>query len=70
MCSLTAKSSEARAAADVPLPLGTGALGALFIDGWGPAWQFAAAAGLLPYGPLALAGIWKSADTERAREGS
>src|SRR3984957_20588022 len=39
--------------------LGAGALAALFADGWGPAWQFAAAAGLPPYGPLTLPGAWK-----------
>jgi len=27
-------------------------------DGWGPAWRFAAAAGLSPHGPLALPGVW------------
>jgi protease-4 len=32
---------------------------ALFADGWGPAWQFAAAAGLPPYGPLMLPGTWR-----------
>jgi protease IV len=52
-----AESSESRPAAAVPL--GTGALAALFTDGWGPAWQFAAAAGLPPCGPLALPGVWK-----------
>jgi protease IV len=31
----------------------------LFADGWGPAWQFAAAAGLPPSGPLTLPGVWK-----------
>ncbi|MGH3167955.1 MAG: signal peptide peptidase SppA [Trebonia sp.] len=30
-----------------------------FSDGWGPAWQFAASAGLPPYGPLMLPGVWK-----------
>ena len=48
-----AESSEARPAAarfDVA---------ALFADGWGPAWQIAAAIGLPPYGPLTLPGIWR-----------
>ena len=52
-----AESSESRPAAAAAL--GAGALAALFTDGWGPAWQFAAAAGLPPYGPLALPGVWK-----------
>ena len=39
--------------------LGAGTVAALFADGWGPAWRFAAAAGLPPYGPLALPGVWK-----------
>ena len=30
----------------------------MFADGWGPAWRFAAAAGLPPYGPLTLPGTW------------
>ena len=34
-------------------------LAARFADGWGPAWQFAAAAGLSPYGPLMLPGTWR-----------
>jgi protease-4 len=51
-----AESSEARPAARAQL--GAGALAALFADGWGPAWRFAAAAGLPPYGPLTLPGIW------------
>ena len=38
--------------------VGAGALAALFADGWGPAWRFAAAAGLPPYGPLTLPGAW------------
>jgi protease-4 len=56
-----AESSEARPAAraqlgsDMP---GAAALAALFADGWGPAWRFAAAAGLPPYGPLTLPGTW------------
>jgi protease IV len=52
-----AESSEARPAARGQV--GAGALAALFADGWGPAWRFAAAAGLPPYGPLTLPGIWK-----------
>jgi protease-4 len=50
------ESSEARPAARSPL--GAGTLAALFADGWGPAWRFAAAAGLPPYGPLTLPGVW------------
>jgi protease-4 len=56
-----AESSEARPAARAQLgagALGAGALAALFADGWGPAWRFAAAAGLPPYGPLTLPGTW------------
>jgi protease IV len=49
-----AESSEVRPAAAARFDVG-----ALFADGWGPAWQFAAAAGLPPYGPLTLPGIWK-----------
>lgn len=49
-----AESSEVRPAAYAQF-----GIGALFADGWGPAWQFAAAAGLPPYGPLTLPGIWK-----------
>jgi hypothetical protein len=30
----------------------------VFAEGWGPAWRFAAAAGLPPYGPLTLPGTW------------
>ena len=52
-----AESSEARPAARAQL--GGGALAALFADGWGPAWRFAAAAGLPPYGPLTMPGTWK-----------
>jgi protease-4 len=52
-----AESSEARPAARAQL--GPGALAALFADGWGPAWRFAAAAGLPPYGPLTLPGAWR-----------
>src|SRR5215469_13594098 len=50
-----AESSEVRPAA-AGLQLG---IRELFTDGWGPAWQFAAAAGLPPYGPLTLPGVWK-----------
>ena len=56
-----AESSEARPAARAQLGMGTagaGALAALFADGWGPAWRFAAAAGLPPHGPLTLPGVW------------
>jgi protease-4 len=61
-----AESSEAKPAARAQLgmgalsagALGAGALAALFADGWGPAWRFAAAAGLPPYGPLTLPGVW------------
>jgi protease-4 len=56
-----AESSEARPAARAQLGAGApgaGALAALFADGWGPAWRFAAAAGLPPYGPLTLPGTW------------
>jgi protease-4 len=52
-----AESSESRPAAAGSL--GAGALASLFADGWGPAWRFAAAAGLPPQGPLALPGVWK-----------
>jgi protease IV len=52
-----AESSESRPAAAAQF--GAGAVAALFADGWGPAWRFAAAAGLPPYGPLALPGVWK-----------
>jgi protease-4 len=52
-----AESSEARPAAAPALnPVGT--LAAVFQEGWGPAWQIAARAGLPPYGPLTLPGIW------------
>jgi protease-4 len=51
-----AESSEARPAARAQLGVGT--LAALFAGGWGPAWRFAAAAGLPPYGPLTLPGAW------------
>jgi len=49
-----AESSEARPAAAARFDIA-----ALFAEGWGPAWQIAAAAGLPPYGPLALPGIWR-----------
>jgi protease-4 len=52
-----AESSEARPAAAAALSP-AGVLAAVFKDGWGPAWQFAASAGLPPYGPLTLPGIW------------
>jgi protease-4 len=52
-----AESSEARPAARGQF--GAGALAALFAEGWGPAWRFAAAAGLPPAGPLTLPGHWK-----------
>jgi protease-4 len=52
-----AESSEARPAAAPVLSPG-GVLAAVFKDGWGPAWQFAARAGLPPYGPLMLPGNW------------
>ena len=51
-----AESSEVRPAAAAGVQFG---LRELFTDGWGPAWQFAAAVGLPPYGPLTLPGIWK-----------
>ena len=51
-----AESSEAKPAARAQLGMGT--LAALFADSWGPAWRFAAAAGLPPYGPLTLPGSW------------
>ena len=49
-----AESSEAR-----PAAAGRFDVAALFADGWGPAWQIAAAIGLPPYGPLMLPGIWR-----------
>ena len=52
---------EARARAQV----GAGALATLFADGWGPAWRFAAAAGLPPHGPLTLPASGISSGTER-----
>jgi protease IV len=60
-----AESSEVRPAALARFgtgalsAVGGNALAALFADEWGPAWQFAAAVGLPPYGPLMLPGIWK-----------
>jgi protease-4 len=53
-----AESSEVRPAAFASFRT-DGLLAALFADGWGPAWRFAAAAGLPPYGPLSLPGTWK-----------
>jgi protease IV len=50
-----AESSETRPAAAAI----AGLAAALFTDGWGPAWQIAARAGLPPYGPLMLPGIWR-----------
>jgi len=52
-----AESSESRPAAAAAL--GAGSVAALFADGWGPAWRFAAAAGLPPHGPLALSSVFK-----------
>jgi protease-4 len=60
-----AESSESRPAARGQLGAGnvagavTGGVAALFADGWGPAWRFAAAAGLPPHGPLTLPGTWR-----------
>src|SRR6266566_4251747 len=45
------ESSESRPAAAATLDL-------RFADAWGPAWRFAAQAGLSPYGPLTLPGRW------------
>jgi protease-4 len=53
-----AESSEARPAA-APALSPAGVLAAVFQDGWGPAWQIAARAGLPPYGPLTLPGSWQ-----------
>jgi protease-4 len=36
-----------------------GLLQAAFTEGWGPAWNLAAQAGLPPYGPLMLPGTWR-----------
>jgi protease IV len=52
-----AESSESRPAAAAAL--GPGSIAAAFADGWGPAWRFAAAAGLPPLGPLALPSVFK-----------
>jgi protease-4 len=52
------ESSESRPAARPQFSVGESALAALFADGWGPAWRFAAAAGLPPQGPLTLPGSW------------
>jgi protease-4 len=60
-----AESSETRPAAAPSVdPAGlagsaAGAALAAFTEGWGPAWEFAARAGLSPYGPLMLPGIWR-----------
>jgi protease IV len=59
-----AESSEVRPAAGA-----TFGIRELFTDGWGPAWQFAAAAGLPPYGPLTLPGVWKINLAGRCRPG-
>jgi protease-4 len=59
-----AESSEVRPAASA-----TFGIRELFTDGWGPAWQFAAAAGLPPYGPLTLPGVWKINLPGRCRPG-
>ena len=48
------ESSESRPAAAAGLDLGL----ADVFSGWGPAWRFAAQAGLSPYGPLMLPGRW------------
>jgi protease-4 len=53
-----AESSEARPAA-APALNPASVLAAVFQDGWGPAWQIAARAGLPPYGPLTLPGLWQ-----------
>jgi protease IV len=52
-----AESSEARPAAAPALSPGS-VVAAMFQDGWGSAWQFAARAGLPPHGPLMLPGNW------------
>lgn len=52
-----AESSETRTAPAALDP--ASALLSAFADGWGPAWRFAAIAGLPPYGPLMLPGTWK-----------
>jgi protease-4 len=61
-----AESSEVRPAAAAGATFG---IRELFTDGWGPAWQFAAAAGLPPYGPLTLPGVWKINLPARCRPG-
>jgi protease IV len=61
-----AESSEVRPAAGAGAVFG---IRELFTDGWGPAWQFAAAAGLPPYGPLTLPGVWKINLPARCRPG-
>ena len=48
------ESSESRPAAAAALDFGL----ADVFSGWGPAWRFAAQAGLSPYGPLMLPGRW------------
>jgi protease IV len=53
------ESSETRPASAAAGLAAAGLTAALFADGWGPAWQFAARAGLPPYGPLMLPGIWR-----------
>jgi protease-4 len=53
-----AESSESLPAA-APALNPAGLLAAVFQDGWGPAWQFAARAGLPPHGPLTLPGNWQ-----------
>jgi protease-4 len=53
-----AESSEARPAA-APSVDPAAALVSAFTAGWGPAWEFAARAGLPPYGPLMLPGVWR-----------
>jgi len=53
-----AESSEARPAA-APALSPASVLAAVFQEGWGPAWQIAARAGLPPYGPLTLPGFWQ-----------
>jgi protease-4 len=52
-----AESSESAPAA-AALPSAASLL-ASFTEGWGPAWQFAARAGLSPHGPLMLQGTWR-----------
>jgi protease IV len=47
-----AESSEAA-------PAAAGLLRTAFTEGWGPAWEIAAQAGLPPYGPLLLPGRWR-----------